>query len=169
MVSHEKTALDTLLTNLGDDGLFILLGSGDKDLESFLTHVAAIHTNFIFLKGYSEVLSENIYESGDLFLMPSSFEPCGISQMLSMRAGQPCLAHSVGGLTDTILDDKNGFVFSGNTPIEQAKNMLSRLDTVLLMKKNEPKTWDAISHNALEERFQWHDVAQDYLKYLYTS
>ena len=108
----------------GEDNVFILLGSGDAGLEQFLTEVASRYKNFIFLKGYAETLSEHLYNSGDLFLMPSSFEPCGISQMLSMRAGQPCLAHSVGGLSDTIVNNENGFTFNGKTPNEQAENML---------------------------------------------
>lgn len=74
-----------------------MLGNGDRELEVFLTKVAAVKHNFIFLKGYFETLANSIYESGALFLMPSSFEPCGISQMLAMRAGQPYLAHGVGG------------------------------------------------------------------------
>ena len=164
-----ETALEKLLTLLADDGVFILLGSGDKNLENFLTDIASTHTNFIFLKGYSSALSERMYSSGDLFLMPSSFEPCGISQMLSMRAGQPCLAHSVGGLTDTIINDKNGFTFTGDSPLKQASNMLSCLQSALTMKKQQPKAWQQISNNALATRFLWCDVAQDYINYLYTN
>ena len=169
VMQNGKTALEHLLTILGDDGVFILLGSGDKKLENYLTEIASTQTNFIFLKGYSETLSEKMYSSGDLFLMPSSFEPCGISQMLSMRAGQPCLAHSVGGLSDTIIHDQNGFTFSGNTHLQQAENLLTCFQSVITMKKQTPKEWDEISSKALASRFLWRDVAQDYVKYLYMS
>jgi starch synthase len=163
------TALEQLLTLLSDDGVFILLGSGDKGLERFLTDIASTNANFVFLKGYSEALSESIYSSGDLFLMPSSFEPCGISQMLSMRAGQPCIAHSVGGLSDTIIHNENGFTFNGDNPLHQAENMLSCFQTVIHQKKQNQKAWDKISKNALTTRFLWRDVAQDYIKYLYNQ
>jgi len=163
------TALEQLLNILADDGIFILLGSGDKKLESFLTQIASIKSNFIFLKGYSEALSETIYQSGDLFLMPSSFEPCGISQMLSMRAGQPCLAHSVGGLRDTINHNQDGFTFNGDTPLQQAENMLSCFQQAIALKKQKPAEWDKISENALNARFLWRDVALDYIKYLYSN
>lgn len=162
-----ETALESLLNKLSDEGVFILLGSGDKKLEYFLTKIGSEKANFIFLKGYSEALSENMYSSGDLFLMPSSFEPCGISQMLSMRAGQPCLAHSVGGLSDTIIDDENGFTFNGDNPLQQAENMLNCFETTIAKKKQKNKKWDEISKNALKARFLWRDVAQDYVKYLY--
>ena len=112
-MENGQSALEQLLDILGDDGIFLMLGNGDKDLEVFLTKVAARKQNFIFLKGYSESLANSIYGSGDLFLMPSSFEPCGISQMLAMRVGQPCLVHRVGGLADTVKNNRNGFVFTG--------------------------------------------------------
>ena len=67
--------------------------------------------------------------------MPSSFEPCGISQMLSMRVGQPFLAHSVGGLSDTIIDDENGFTFNGDNPLQQAENMLNCFEATIAKKK----------------------------------
>ena len=167
IMPNGNTALEDLLTLLADDGIFILLGSGDSKLEEFLAKVASTNSNFIFLKGYSETLSESMYSSGDLFLMPSSFEPCGISQMLSMRAGQPCLAHSVGGLTDTIIHNNNGFTFTGYSALQQAENMLSCFKTVVNQKKQNPKEWDEIAKNALTTRFLWSDVAKDYIKYLY--
>ena len=108
-----------------------------------------------------------MYHSGDLFLMPSSFEPCGISQMLSMRAGQPCLVHRVGGLSDTVIDNQNGFAFSGDNPLQQAENMLTCFQSAIEMKKQHPKQWLKISNNALAARFLWRDVAQDYINYLY--
>ncbi len=169
VMANGETALEQLLIILGDNGVFILLGSGDATLENFLTKVAAKHSNFIFLKGYSEALSESIYSSGDLFLMPSSFEPCGISQMLSMRAGQPCLAHSVGGLKDTINHDENGFTFNGDNPQHQAENMLRCFKSALNKKKKKTKDWDTITTNAFKSRFLWRDVAQDYIRYLYSD
>jgi starch synthase len=168
MMPNGQTALENLLTLLSDKGIFILLGSGDKKLEDFLANIASKNSNFIFLKGYSETLSENIYSSGDLFLMPSSFEPCGISQMLAMRAGQPCLAHSVGGLADTIIDNQNGFTFNGDNSLQQAENMLMCFQSALDKKQKTPKDWDVIVTNAFKSRYLWSDVASDYIKHLYS-
>src|SRR6056300_946863 len=112
-----KSLLDNLLLQIKGRARLVLLGSGDPLLEQFLLEVAGRHSNFIFLRGFSIGLSECLYRAGDLFLMPSSFEPCGISQMLAMRAGQPCLVHAVGGLLDTVTDGSDGFVFSGDNPL----------------------------------------------------
>ena len=88
------TCLENILAELPPDHVFVLLGSGDEEIEGFFTRCAARYGNFLFLKGYSEPLSQAIYAIGSLFLMPSSFEPCGIGQMLAMRSGQPCLRAS---------------------------------------------------------------------------
>ena len=160
--------LARLLTVLNSQGLFILLGSGDAKLEQFLADIAAKYNNFIFIKGYSEALSDSMYNSGDLFLMPSSFEPCGISQMLSMRAGQPCLAHSVGGLADTIQHEHNGFLFNGKTPEQQVENMLSAFQSCLTMRQQNTEQWSTIANNAAAARFLWDDAAVSYIDNLYS-
>jgi starch synthase len=164
-----ESALEQLLNALGDEGVFILLGSGDAELEQFLTRVASLRRNFIFLKGYSEAISQSLYSSGDVFLMPSSFEPCGISQMLAMRAGQPCLAHSVGGLSDTVKDGKDGFTFTGDNLPNQAENMIFAFENVLRTKRENPARWQQISSAAAAARFLWSDVADEVVQQLYVK
>ena len=105
--------------------MLILLGSGEAEYENRIADIAEHADNLLFLCGYSATLAEPLYRSGDLFLMPSSFEPCGISQMLAMRAAQPCVVHGVGGLRDTVEDGRSGFVFTGATPQEQASNFVA--------------------------------------------
>ncbi|KKK56858.1 hypothetical protein LCGC14_3060320 [marine sediment metagenome] len=99
--------------------------------------------------------------------MPSSFEPCGISQMLAMRAGQPCLVHQVGGLNDTITDLENGFSFSGDTLQMQSEALVSCFENALTVRREQPKQWDKIVSNAKAARFTWSQVAKDYLGKLY--
>jgi starch synthase len=160
-----KSALQELLTTLGENGLFIVLGSGDSDNQQFLTKTASRNSNFLYLQGFSEQIADALYESGDLFLMPSSFEPCGISQMVAMRAGQPCLVHSIGGLSDTVIDNKNGFSFNGNSMQEQAENMVQRFTEVLKIRKL--KKWKTIGQQAAKERFLWSNAAKQYTSLLY--
>ena len=168
-MANGETALHHLLQVLGDKGIFILLGSGDAELEQFLTGVAAVTENFVFLKGYSEAISQNLYSSGELFLMPSSFEPCGISQMLAMRAGQPCLVHGVGGLRDTVRDGKDGFAFTGENLQNQAENMIASFELALTIKRDKAKTWKKISVAAAAARFLWSNAADEVVRLLYSN
>lgn len=162
-----RSALEHLLDRLDEADRLVLLGSGDKGQETFFASIAEARANLIFLCGYSEPLSLSIYANGDLFLMPSSFEPCGISQMLAMRAGQPCLVHHVGGLVDTVADGINGFAFTGDSPLQQAENMVRRLESCLALSKDDPDAWGQIGNAAEEVRFLWSGVAEQYIAELY--
>ncbi len=160
-------AIDAVLEALGDQGMFLMTGSGDPALETMMTQAMAKHNNFIFLNGYDDALGQLMYRMGDLFLMPSSFEPCGISQMLAMQHGQPCLVNDIGGLKDTVNNDETGFVFSGDNTQQQVVNMLSRFNEALSCKKHDIKTWDNIVSNASQARFSWQGTINNYLEKLY--
>lgn len=167
--SDGRPALDRILDLLEDDGLLILLGSGDPDYERFLTETAGRRPNLLFLRGYSDMVSQALYASGDLFLMPSSFEPCGISQMLAMRAGQPCLVHDVGGLHDTVRDGIDGFAFDGSNLVEQADHLVTAMRDALELHRTQPERWREIADNAAAARFLWADSARAYLEQLYRA
>lgn len=162
----EISALDKLLVDL-HDGVFIMIGSGEEYYEHFFTGAMARHENFLFLQGFSEDLADALYADGDLFLMPSSFEPCGISQMLAMRAGTPCVVHEVGGLKDTVLNGVNGFSFRGDTPSEQAQNMLDTVSMACATTAT-PAIWLNLRQNASNARFSWDEAVLQYLELLYT-
>ncbi|GAB5453353.1 MAG: hypothetical protein Hals2KO_36810 [Halioglobus sp.] len=102
-------------------------------------------------------------------MMPSSFEPCGISQMLAMRAGQPCLVHQVGGLSDTVEDGVNGFTFRGESLQMQAQAMVRTFEKALRCMENEPEKWETIKIAATDSRFTWHSSVERYLRELYRS
>lgn len=163
----QQSVLDHLLDRLGQNGTLLFLGSGNTDDEQFFSQVSGRHDNLIFLRGYSNDLANALYSSGDLFLMPSSFEPCGISQMLAMRAGQPCLVHGVGGLNDTVIDGVSGFMFTGVDGDEQAVNFIERFDAVLTMAKTDIKKFNTIGKAARRARFTWEAAAKEYLASLY--
>ncbi|PLW84451.1 glycogen synthase [Kineobactrum sediminis] len=163
------SCMEHLLQRLGEDGLLIMLGSGDHQYERFFAELAGTATNFIFLCGFSESFAESLYVTGDLFLMPSSFEPCGISQMLAMRGAQPCLVHAVGGLADTVQDGVNGFSFGGADAPEQAARFLQRFSEVLTLRTQHPEHWRDVCERAAAARFQWADIARAYDDRLYRS
>ncbi len=164
----EHFVIDEMLERLSS-GVFILCGSGDLAQEQFFTDVMRRHQHFLFLCGYSESMSETLYSTADLFLMPSVFEPCGISQMLAMRAGMPCLVHAVGGLKDSVIDGVNGFSFEGNDPVERLDHLLACLDRALTTFEKQADTWHALTRGARESRFSWDEAAAQYCERLYAA
>jgi starch synthase len=82
-----------------------ILGSGDAGLAAHLHELAAAHPDsFAFVEGYDEALSHLMFAGADLYLMPSRFEPCGLTQMQAMRYGAVPVVTAVGGLVDTVTD-----------------------------------------------------------------
>lgn len=86
-----------------------LLGSGDKYFEDFFLSLNETYRGRIkAVIGYNEALARRIYAAGDFFLMPSRFEPCGLSQLIAMRYGSLPIVRACGGLKDTVKDISEG-------------------------------------------------------------
>jgi starch synthase len=168
-VASGEPALQQMADDLDEDGLLIILGSGESKYEHALLAIAKQSDNVIFLQGYSESLADPLYEIGDLFLMPSSFEPCGISQLLAMRAGLPCVAHGVGGLLDTVEADITGFVFSGKNLAQQANGFVAATERALQIRDSDPEQWQSICDNASRQRFDWSSSAKATIRCLYET
>ena len=165
----QRTALEHILERLGQQGILFLLGSGDEAYEEHLYRIATANSNLVFLRGYAEEFGNLMYHGGDLFLMPSSFEPCGISQMLAMRSGQPCVVHGVGGLHDTVESGVTGFVFAGRTPTDQASAFVETVDRALQLRRDHPNRWQKIGKQAAAQRFDWASSAHQYIEQMYES
>lgn len=163
-----KPVLVHLLDLIGNDGVLAILGSGDPAMEAFMTGAAADHENLLFFAGYFESFANDLYRSGKLFLMPSTFEPCGISQMLAMRAGQPCVVHGVGGLIDTVKHGETGWVFGGETGEQQCAELIETFSKAFTEAKRASPGYKAIAAAAAAARFTWDDAALGY-ETLYTS
>ena len=162
-----RTALEHIADLIASSGVLILLGNGESRFEKRILDIAGRSNRILFLRGYAEQLSEPLYRAGDLFLMPSSFEPCGISQMLAMRAAQPCVVHGVGGLCDTVKDGKTGFVFGGENPAEQASEFVAAVSRALALKSDAHDRWQTLCIDAASERFDWARSAQQTVELLY--
>ena len=165
--SDGRSALEAILDRLGKNGLLIMLGSGESELEQQIARCAAERPNLLYLCGYSETLSQLMYATGDLFLMPSSFEPCGISQLLAMSSGQPCVVHAVGGLNDTVKHGVSGFVFDGASSTEKADNFVSSVAQALTLKQANPGLWAGIRSQAAQQRYTWALAARRYQEEVY--
>jgi len=166
--AEEQKVLAQLLAELNDkQGKYILLGNGSEQLEQSMTQLMIEHGNFLFINGYDDKLSQQLYDLGELFLMPSSFEPCGISQMLAMRAGQPCLVHQVGGLKDTVHHLETGFSFSGESIQHQVEQLIDCFKQALIIYHEESERYQQIVDTAKQRRFSWNTSVEGYICELY--
>ncbi len=162
-----ESGLRGVLDGLGGRGAYLLLGTGMAEYEEFLLDLMDRYPNFVFLNGFSGPCADRLYANGDLFLMPSTYEPCGIGQMLAMRDGQPCVAHAVGGLKDTVQHGVNGFTFDGWFEHEQVDRFVETTLAAIDMKLNKLDQWARMCNAAASARFEWEDSVQQYVEKLY--
>jgi starch synthase len=167
--SHGIVAFDRILeTVTANNGLYAMLGTGTAEYEMKMKEYSLKHERFLFINCYSEPVARALYANGAIFLMPSSFEPCGISQMIAMRDGQPCIVNAVGGLKDTVIDGVDGFQFSGRTLEEQVDNFVAVTRKAVELCLTDADSWKQIRAAAARARFTWEKSAQQYIQLLYT-
>jgi starch synthase len=114
---------------------------------------------------YSDLLSRHIYAGADALLMPSRYEPCGLSQMIAMHYGCVPIARATGGLSDTIKDaadsdDCTGFLFKKATSTTLGEAIQRALKMVL----HRPQRWQEICIHGMLQNFSWDRSAQQYLQ-----
>lgn len=149
------------ILNLG--ARIFVLGSGDRTYEKALSQKAGEHPDkFAFSRGFDEPLAHIAYSAGDMFLMPSLFEPCGLSQLISLRYGNVPIVRAVGGLADTVRDaDKDskgyGFVFSEFSSREMLLSITRALKAF-----NNKERWNNIIHRGMMMDFSWGHSAPEY-------
>ncbi len=154
-----------LLDRLAGDGFtFALLGTGEKHLEEAVHAVAKRHPGQVaFCAEFDEGLAHRIYAGSDLFLMPSDFEPCGLSQMYALKYGTPPVVRKTGGLADTVLDANGnkgtGFVFEDARP-EELLAALRRAEKMW----SDPEAWLALQQRGMACDFSWAEAAAAYEK-----
>lgn len=141
----------------------IILASGDKELQELWESLARENYGRLYLNtSFNEELAHKIQAGVDLFLMPSSFEPCGLSQMYSLKYGTPPLAHRTGGLADTIIDSSSlqtGFLFEPY----HCSAFLRTLDRAYQAFLNKEE-WIHIQKSGMSMDFSWKKAAQNYIK-----
>ena len=152
------------------DVQFILLGTGDPEFEHFFGYSAQWYPDKCRVHiGFNEDLAHQIYAGADLFLMPSKFEPCGLSQLIAMRYGTLPIVRETGGLRDTVqpyneyTGDGNGFSFTNFN----AHDMLYTIQRALSFYEK-PDVWKRIVKNSMEKDYSWARSAIEYER-LYTD
>ncbi len=165
--SNPQVLIDLLQVLQEHNGIYVILGTGAPEYEELLRDISYRFENLVFFNGQSEEVIDSIYTESDLYLMPSLFEPCGISQMLAMRNGQPCLVHATGGLMDTVVDQVTGFHFSGATLEDQGTDFINVFRKVMDLYLNCPEEWKKMRKEAKKVRFTWKDSVNKYYRDLY--
>jgi starch synthase len=143
----------------------VVLGEGDPYYEVAISALAARHPDRISVRiGYDTPLAHRIQAGSDFILMPSIFEPCGLSQMYAMRYGTIPIVRGVGGLADTVTDyrpgsdDGTGFVFHDATP----QALMEAIHRALSVYRHR-KVWPQLRRNAMTRDFSWRRSSEEYL------
>lgn len=166
---NDPSLLASMMEKLSEvNGIYILLGTGAPEYEVLFREASYRHKNFVFINAQSESIIDMLYQEANLYLMPSQFEPCGISQMLAMRNGQPCLVHHTGGLIDTVKHMKTGFSFDGETIGEQTDDFVKVFKEAVDLFFQNKRKWNQIAENARKERFTWEKSVDEYYDQLYS-
>ncbi len=146
---------------------FVFLGSGDSSYENLLIWLSNNTSNIRSYIGYQAELANKIYAGSDFFLMPSKFEPCGLSQLIAMRYGSLPIVRATGGLDDTVtgypLDNSNGFKFWGYDGWQMKEAINCAIGVY-----RDRYTFNAMRKSAMASDFTWKKSAEEYLK-LYKS
>lgn len=161
--------MDDLVSQL--DVQIVILGTGESKFENVFHHFHSQYPDKVSAYiGYSEEKAHRIYASADAFLMPSLFEPCGLSQMMSMRYGTIPIVRETGGLKDTVQayneyeNTGTGFSFCNFN----ADDMKYVVEYAYHVFRDERKAWEDMMQRAMAQDFSWNKSAGEYEK-LYDS
>jgi len=144
---------------LASDAQFVFLGSGDPYYEQALTDLASAAPNRIGVQlDFTDRLEHRLMAGADIFLMPSLYEPCGLTQMRSQRYGAPPVVRRVGGLNDTVEDGVTGFAFDAYTPAAFEEAALRALAGYA-----DAPRWQAMVRRGMARDFSWERSVDQYL------
>ncbi len=160
-VLHEVLSLDTGV---------LILGSGDKEIEQAVSRASSRYPGRLACKiGFDEPLAHRVMAGADICLIPSRYEPCGLTQIYALKYGAIPVVHATGGLDDTVIQFNsktsrgNGFKFNG---FEAARFLGAIRKAVDLFK--DQKAWKTVQANGMKADFSWDGPASSYLD-LYRS
>ncbi|MDP1609095.1 MAG: glycogen synthase [Chlamydiales bacterium] len=156
---------------LENDAVFLLLGS--SPIGPLQEHFQALkeryqhHPQLLLELSYNEALAHQIYAASDFTLVPSHFEPCGLTQLIAMRYAAIPIVRATGGLKDTVFDcedyniphgSRNGFTFS------DPKELIPTLQRAFELYNQDPATFQSLIRRALQADYSWKKPAAQYLK-----
>ena len=154
---------------LREGGQLAVLGSGDGDLEAGFRYAATVNPGNVAVHiGYDEALSHRFMSGADVLLVPSRFEPCGLTQLYALRFGTLPLVRRVGGLADTVVDSSEdnlragratGFIFG-----DASRHALAEAIRAACALFRNGERWRAVQLRAMAQDFSWDDSAAHYAR-----
>jgi starch synthase len=146
----------------------VVLGTGDPRYENAFRYYEKKYPGDVCAYiSYNEGLAHRIYAGADAFLVPSLFEPCGLTQLIAMRYGTVPVVRETGGLKDTVLpynaetNEGNGFTFDRYTP----DNLLQAVNEAKGLFFGDRPRWDAMVKRNMEKDVSWEQSAKQYLDF----
>ncbi|MEJ5170346.1 MAG: glycosyltransferase, partial [Fimbriimonadales bacterium] len=136
----------------------IVQGLGDPWLaQRYRELQKAYPRNFRYVEKFDAELAQRVYAGSDLFLMPSSFEPCGLGQMIALRYGTIPIVRRTGGLADTVFEGQNGFVFE-RRDLDEFLAAVRRAHSAYQIKE----VWTMMVDRAMHGDYSWDKSAREY-------
>ncbi len=165
---RDQKGIDLLIENV--DRLvarnvgIVILGEGSLEYEARVLQLMEEHKGRLCARvEYTEDLAHRIQAGSDVFLMPSRYEPCGLTQIYALRFGTPPVASAVGGLRDTIKPwpspDATGFTFTDITP----QGFWDAIMQAVSLWENDPRAWNAMVTRAMAASFTWEKASRQYI------
>ncbi len=158
--------VDAVMNDICQDGVqFIVLGTGDSRYEDMFRYYQQIHPHKVSANiYYSEERSHKVYAGCDVMLVPSRFEPCGLTQLMALRYGTIPIVRETGGLKDTVEPYNEyektgtGFSFANYSPAE----LLKTINYAKEVYYNDRDSWYGIQERAMKQNYSWGASANKY-------
>ena len=150
-----------------EDCQLLILGTGEKQFEAFFSQLAQEYPDRVAAKiTFNLALASRIYAGGDIYLMPSKSEPCGLSQMNAMRYGTVPVVHATGGLKDTVPGcDENGLGGLGFTfQSYNADDFLAAVKRAIHLYRDNREGFEALQYTEMTQDFSWNVPAGRYME-----
>jgi starch synthase len=165
LVPDALAGLPALLPDKASNWQMVILGTGDPIIENKTRWLELEYPSRVrVVTRFDPRLSRLIYGGADLMLIPSRYEPCGLTQMIAMRYGCVPLGRATGGLKDTIIDynqsrNSTGFLFTDPIPESLQKALIRAIQVY-----QDKTSWKGLQSRGMQQDFSWDRSAREYLK-----
>ncbi len=163
-LDQRQKGIDLIHRMIARDALqecqFVIMGQGEESWEERFHLLSAFNPDRVSVTTvYDDALASLIYAASDFMMIPSYFEPCCLIQMNAMRYGALPIARATGGLNDTVIHGKNGYIFAKSSSIDLEETIIS----ALAVRSENAKKHNKMVWSAMKRDFSWTESAKQYL------